>query len=643
MRRRLLGTALFVLLASVASVLLIIVIAVTPRKDVPAAPQPSCALETLRELFANVNLTSEPCADFSGFVCSRRQQRGPREAVRLRYLENVVYPTLQGAREDKASRAIYVLHRSCVRHLLDPSTTPETIWGQMVDALRSFSSADQLDPLHLVGLLDIRYNVGAFLRSSVTSPWSRTMTLKLKPAMPSMPLLSDSGRLHRKLLGRLLAFLRLSLNVSTTAEGLDRLVGVMTRSFLENGTAEESGGKISLLSEYLPKASFNVWMDSLKAVCACNRVVYADVKIYDAKLFAALIDLCSGREYRDEVLAYAIASASAKLFEKWLAASAGWDSPTRVDVCTSWVLNVHHIWDVVTIERHSDRAKDKILKSLFDATVKAAAKGTEILFAPVGDATELRRFLSRLALLYPRKVSDLYADLLPKFESGEHVRNSFAVREYFVRTLAMDAALDLDDKRIWKAGTLGPLVTISSRYVFFSPSIYSEMRTECGPTNSGFLNAHLIAVHLADSLVQKIHAEATRGAFGGVVAPESLGCLDDVGGHVVKGPPPAGLLQCPLLALRIVARAMPFDQWRHQSAELGAWNVTHSRVFFMLLYLSEICTPSDLPRKSGTASFLLRLPEFRESFGCHPPMMTPTDTATPSSPSIVNGTDNFLP
>ncbi|KAL1425906.1 hypothetical protein MTO96_018742 [Rhipicephalus appendiculatus] len=361
----------------------------------------------------------------------------------------------------RASSAVHLLHRSCVRFLLDPSTTPEVIWAEMVDVLRSFStSPNQLDPLLLVGLLDIRYNVEVLLRSSVTSPWSRNLTLKLKPVIPNVPLLSDSPRTNRELLGRLLSFLRSSLNVSATAEGLRRLASVVaSKDSPENSTAEEEEvtGRIFLLNEYMSKATFKVWVASLKAVCACDNVVYAEVKIYDAKLFAAQVDVCADTEYRDDLLSYIMAAASANLFQKSLVASAGQDSPTRLDTCTSWVLDMRHIWDMVAIERHADAAKDKVLRSLFDATVRTAAKDVETLFSTsVEGAASLRHFLSRLVLLHPKKVNDLYAYLLPNFESGQHVRNRFAVREFSVRTLAMDAALDLSDKRSLRAGSLWP-------------------------------------------------------------------------------------------------------------------------------------------------------------------------------------------
>ncbi|KAH6926304.1 hypothetical protein HPB50_016487 [Hyalomma asiaticum] len=637
MRCRVVGTALFVSIVSVSCVLLIVAIALTPRKKVPVPPQPDCAVETLRELYANVNVTMEPCTHFTAFMCSRAHRRGPKEVVR--YLENVVHPTLQGARQGSASRAIYLLHRSCVRYLLDPSTTPEVIWSQMVAVLQSFSaSSSQLDPLQLVGLLDIRYNVEALLRSSVTSPWSQNMTLKLQPTVPSMPLLSDSSHTHQELLGRLLAFLNYSFNVSATSEGLRRLVDLLASNFLANSTGEveEVTGRIFVLNEYLPTAAFKVWMDSLKAACACDGTVYADVKIYDAKLFLGQIDVCADRKYRDDLLAYMMAAASAKLFEEPLAASLGWNSPLRFDTCTSWVLNVPHIWDMVTIERHSDENKDTILRSLFNATVKTAAKDVETLLAPVGDVAGLRYFLSRLALLYPKWMVGLYADLLPTFESGRHVWNCFALREYSVRTLAMDAALDMRGKRIWKANTFATLVTISSRYVFFSPSIYSEMRTDCGPINSWFLNAHLVAVHLADSLAQKIHAEAVGGQFKGILAPESMGCFDDGRGDGRAMRDTVAKLQCPLLALRIVARALPFDKWRHQSASLGTWNVTRSQMFFMLLYNSEMCAASDMSEGGTTAPFLLQLPEFREAFGCRSPTTTtPTDVTTSFTTNVI--------
>ncbi|KAL1453547.1 hypothetical protein MTO96_027844 [Rhipicephalus appendiculatus] len=558
-------------------------------------------------------------------MCSKAHLRGTEESARLRYLEDVVYPTLQGAHGGRASGAVHLLHRSCVRFLLDPSTTPEVIWAQMVDVLR--------------------YNVEVLLRSSVTSPWSRNLTLKLKPVIPNVPLLSDSPRTNRELLGRLLSFLRSSLNVSATAEGLRRLASVVaSKDSPENSTAEEEEvtGRIFLLNEYMSKATFKVWVASLKAVCACDNVVYAEVKIYDAKLFAAQVDVCADTEYRDDLLSYIMAAASANLFQKSLVASAGQDSPTRLDTCTSWVLDMRHIWDMVAIERHADAAKDKVLRSLFDATVRTAAKDVETLFSTsVEGAASLRHFLSRLVLLHPKKVNDLYAYLLPNFESGQHVRNRFAVREFSVRTLAMDAALDLSDKRSLRAGASGPLVIISKRYVFFSPSIYSEMRMDCGPANSSFLNAHL-AAHLADSLAQKIHAEAVNGRFRGLVVPESLGCSG--GDSLGQQTSPTGKLRCPLPTLRIVARAMPFDVWRHQWATLGVWNVTHSQVFFMLFYLGEMCAvDSDVERGGVTVPILLQLPEFRDAFGCHSPPPTTTPTyVTISSPAIVNLIDSFL-
>ncbi|XP_077485262.1 atrial natriuretic peptide receptor 1-like [Amblyomma americanum] len=101
-------------------------------------------------------MTLDPCTDFDRFMCSKNKFRDAEEIVRLKYLDTVVHPTLQRIYNDKASRAAHFLHKSCLRDLLDPSTTPETIWDRVVDTLRSFTASGQLDALELVGVLDIR-------------------------------------------------------------------------------------------------------------------------------------------------------------------------------------------------------------------------------------------------------------------------------------------------------------------------------------------------------------------------------------------------------------------------------------------------------------------------------------------------------
>ncbi|KAK8784454.1 hypothetical protein V5799_009181 [Amblyomma americanum] len=144
--------------ARAAALILVWLITVIPRYDVPepSTPRPSCAVETLLELLVYANMTLDPCTDFDRFMCSKNKFRDAEEIVRLKYLDTVVHPTLQRIYNDKASRAAHFLHKSCLRDLLDPSTTPETIWDRVVDTLRSFTASGQLDALELVGVLDIR-------------------------------------------------------------------------------------------------------------------------------------------------------------------------------------------------------------------------------------------------------------------------------------------------------------------------------------------------------------------------------------------------------------------------------------------------------------------------------------------------------
>ncbi|KAK8785309.1 hypothetical protein V5799_008326 [Amblyomma americanum] len=431
-------------------------------------------------------MTLDPCADFDRFMCSKIKFRDDDDVIWQKYQDSVVYPTLQRIYDDKASKAVHSLHRSCLRNLLDPSTTPETIWGQVVDILVSFTTSGQLDAQELVGVLDI----------------------------------------------------------SSSA------------------------------------------------------------------LFAAQLETFADRDQQDEVLAYILLVTCTKLFAHMLLVSSRRDLQLRLAACTEWVENLFHIWDAVAVARLGSRVKDEMLASLVKTTVDSTTDEITNMFGKSKEGSKLRAFLSTLKFFDSRKLTSLYIAYLPKFAHDDFAKNVFAVREFQAKTKVLDSALNLQRSFFSDTGGLSTMLAIVGEHILFSPMVYSVLNLECGPT-AWFLNAPIIAVRLADELVWTMHTELPD-SLNASAADKTFSCFNKHG-YILEN------LNYPHLALRIAARAFPFDDWNSQAAQHGVWKVTHSQLFFMLFYLNEVCTSSSAsaaPGRPGTPSFLSGLPEFSRAFGC---------------------------
>ncbi|KAK8779048.1 hypothetical protein V5799_019606 [Amblyomma americanum] len=609
--RTALANLLFICVPAAAAVILILLIIVTPplRVPKPSSPSPSCAAETVLELLIYANMTLDPCADFDRFMCSKIKFRDDNDVIWQKYQDNVVYPTLQRIHDDKASKAAHSLHRSCLRNLLDPSTSPKTIWSQVVDTLVSFTTSSQLDALELVGVLDIRYALGILLYVSVSTLADGNRSVHLSPAQHSTwPVFSDSVQIHKNLYRRFLEFTSLSLNLTARAAGITSLIRkISVNIFRRKGRTLR--GPVSLLKHFLPIRSFEVWKASLLAAWASQEPVHILI-ISSSELFAAQLETFADRDQQDEVLAYILLVTSTKLFAHMLLVSSRRDLQLRLAACTEWVENLFHIWDAVAVARLGSQVKDEMLASLVKTTVEATKDEITNIFGKSNEGSQLRAFLSTLKFFDSRKLTSLYIAYLPKFAHDDFAKNVFAVREFQAKTKALDSALNLQRSFFSNTGGLSTMLAILGEHILFSPMVYSVLNLECGPT-AWFLNAPIIAVRLADELVWTMHT-GLPDILNASAADKTLSCFYKHGYFLEN-------LYYPHLALRIAARAFPFDDWNSHVAQHGVWKVTHSQLFFMLFYLSEVCTSSSesvAPGRPGTPSFQSGLPEFSRAFGC---------------------------
>lgn len=156
-------------------------------------------------------------------------------------------------------------------------------------------------------------------------------------------------------------------------------------------------------------------------------------------------------------------------------------------------------------------------------------------------------------------------------------------------------------------------VRVTSRFVLIAPTVYSELRLECG-TEALYLNAHLVGVHMVDSLVQRLCLRGQSKGHAQVVPEAALGhlCAED--------PRRLPDVLYPQLALRVVIRALKTGESWHRSAfTWGSWKLSESQLFYELFYVREVCShAARLPRTQlqQSAQLILATEDFRRAFGC---------------------------
>ncbi|XP_077494558.1 uncharacterized protein LOC144105292 [Amblyomma americanum] len=222
--------------------------------------------------------------------------------------------------------------------------------------------------------------------------------------------------------------------------------------------------------------------------------------------------------------------------------------------------------------------------------------------------------MQKLRHLLPPEVVEPYHRILPTL--GEcHVANALVLREFRVHARVLDSSRDLLEAWSQRQEAFDEHIRVTARFVVFTPAVYSELRLECG-TEAWFLNAHLVGVHLVDSLIRRLclqdqEEEGIVSAAIPQVARDRL-CVED--------PYQLEDVSKPQLALRIVKRALgKVEDWHQHYYSWSIWKLSESQLFYERFYMREACAyaarlPPTYLQKS--AEMLMSFEDFRKAFGC---------------------------
>ncbi|KAH9369846.1 hypothetical protein HPB48_004028 [Haemaphysalis longicornis] len=589
---------------SIVAFCLIILIVVSPRKEPPTGPSnSSCLGAALLELSRYVNVTANPCTDFDRFTCSRRGREEIRAAARKRYLQTVVHPTYQSSCSGKVCKTMHAMYASCVRELLDPATTPEKLFDDITTALENIAGSARPDPAELVGVLDITYGLGILFRQAFhrLSGHNR-ISVALSPLQPRTQTVGWS------FLKRLLTFLRRKNNLTATAGDIRELINLMSENS-QNDSEKTLKGSTSLLSTLHPNVTLHSWQKSIDLLCECVSSDNAHVVVSAPGLLKAQLGVYADKDRRDHVTSYIIAVCSMELFDNIIHSSNETSRLPRIALCDSTLLKFYTHWDFVAIERGGSSEKDAMIRSLYDVIVKAAKHEIAELMGTSQAVSEVLTALSSMQVLDLQAVMSVYTPHLPAFQDVGIVRTRLAVRGFSVKKRVIDVSLGLQELWTSRDDVFWNEVIVFGRHVAFSPSVYAELRTDCGP-DAMLFNAHVVGVDLADKLILRLFEEARLGRFGGSAFLDSIDCFH-----------PGEWAQDtfhPFLAMNVVLRALAITKWRQQWGRVGTWKVSHDQLFFVAFYLHQLCPLDD--QSSHSAEYHLQnFAQFRKAFNCGPP------------------------
>ncbi|KAK8780427.1 hypothetical protein V5799_018232 [Amblyomma americanum] len=572
----------------------------------------SCAHSTVRELARYVNRSVSACTDFDRYACSDgarvAESHGP---VTVNFVRAVVHPTLQGRPSGLASRALQVLHKTCVVNLLRGAMTPQRVARDVLDAFTSWFGvgAAALDPIAILGATHLTYNLHfAFVV---------LYTRRAKSGGYRLYFISHDGvqlDYHGAELA-LDAFIHAvtpSLKTSLNAT-FDKNVFIELRNLLLEAAKPSDekplNGTWGLFSRLLPNQEFDQWKVSVDSVCGCSGSVA--VHIENPTIFANQMSVYANVKRRANLVAFLVVLTSVALFAAELESNRLESAVQRSAVCIASIQTHFHLWDMAAVEQLATLEKDAALEALYRAVVASTAAEMKELFRGTAAEERLRKALSSLTPVMPKNLVRPYASCLPAF-GNDYVANAFALRSFQLKNKVIDVARSLGS--LWLMRNFHHYVTVSHGYVVFAPSVYLEANLECGP-GARFLNDHVLGLQLADAILTTLYrgVKPENGTEGLVARRFNCFTTDS---------DPISDLRYPWLALRIVTRTIsgPTGSGQVVRAFWSKWTLTRSQVFYLLFYLRNLCakrpSSSESEQRVRNSLFVHSFPDFAKSFGC---------------------------
>ncbi|KAH6924932.1 hypothetical protein HPB50_026653 [Hyalomma asiaticum] len=564
----------------------------------------NCASSMVHELAVIGNVSVDPCHDFSHYACFNHELLARSDVRRDVFFKAV--GTLKG----QASLLLNHLYTSCMKRMANYPVTPESASTAFLDAVRSWGvgANGSVNVASIVASMDIRYSMKMGMEFEMTTMDSEAklavMTIRaLELRDVHVPGVDNDIFYNRSLLA-----LSRALGHTVTANDVRALiVEVRRQSAGKNGTKR---GHYSLLAEIYQTPLLDAM---IKRLCNCKD--YIAVEVHRADAIVAQLEVFGRQEFRPTVLAYLSLWASVDLLSGEINATyaggygAEHSTADKMRYCVEYVMRFKHVWDIIAVEKLRTREKDRALRTVYQDVLAAILAEFGDMFADSGSVASLIDTVSRLGLLLPAELVEPYRRILPSREES-HAASALALREFLGRARVLDSSRGLLEAWSHRDELFDELVRVTSRFVIFAPTVYSELRLECG-TEALFLNAHLVGVHLVDGLVQRL---CLRREGAHVVAEAALGrlCVED----------PRRLMDVlyPQLSLRVVGRALKkSESWHHRAFAWGPRKMSESQLFYQLFYVREVCAHAERLQQTQleeSAQLMMASEDFRKAFGC---------------------------
>ncbi|XP_070395708.1 uncharacterized protein [Dermacentor albipictus] len=586
---------------------------VGPSSDPGPEVPPFCCPEAIGTIIMLSNLTVDPCNNFIGYACYKKNKVDRQAIVERALASSVLHPTLQGKLRSPVSDILRMDHESCLASAVGNLFTAEHAVKAVVDLFRRWSgtiSPHAVDLIKLVGLLQFRYYIFSVFRADSVRWHERNETLFVIAALAAPHILAAGTSYPTEFTEVMFDTANSYTGLNVTRAGLTALIARLQAArnvFDENIYT----GKFSLLDEAFPNADMFSWKVILRT--------FPLIGLEDPSNIVGIVEVLVDKDATVQAAAlvyFSVHTAWSMFAREITNMDAAASLVARAAFCGEEIVKLFPLWDVLLTQQMTSPERDAVVLQLFHRVADAVLADAQVTFSAYLISSEVRRVVRGLRVVLAVDMTSPYSHHLPD-ASDNYFENVLEFRDFHFQVRRINAERGLSGLHRLRHNLFQAFVSRAGSHIVISAGVYTLLNfnaTRRGNRVNGAAvnNAAVLGVLLADALWDALIDRKNWDFKTGRKVFFRAYCMRDILGRDL-----APDLKHALLSLQSTARAVAAPGWHRRALAFGYYHLSASQVFFVLFVLHHSCQTLDYDDDGLSLSESIRhIGEFCDAFGC---------------------------
>ncbi|XP_070394532.1 uncharacterized protein [Dermacentor albipictus] len=540
---------------------------VGPSSDPGPEVPPFCCPEAIGTIIMLSNLTVDPCNNFIGYACYKKNKVDRQAIVERALASSVLHPTLQGKLRSPVSDVLRMHHESCLASAVGNLFTAEHAVKAVVDLFRRWSgtiSPHAVDLIKLVGLLHFRYYIFSVFRADSVRWHERNETLFVIAALAAPNILTAGTSYPTEFTEVMFDTANSYTGLNVTRAALTALVARLQAArtvFDENVYA----GKFSFLDETFPNADMSSWKPILRT--------FPLIGLEDPSNIVGIVEVLVDKDVtvQHSALVYFSVHTAWSMFAREI---------TNMKVAASLVaraafygeeiVKLFPLWDVLLTQQMTSPDRDAVVLQLFHRVADAVLADAQVTFSAYLISSEVRRVVRGVRVVLAVDMTAPYSHHLPD-ASDNYFENVLEFRDFHFQVRRINAARGLSGLHRLRHNLFQAFVSRAGSHIVISAGVYTLLnfnatrrgnrtRVNGAPVNNAAVLGVLLADALWDALIDRKNWDFKTGRKVFFRAY----CMRDILGRDL-----APDLKHALLSLQSTARAVAAPGWHRRALAFG--------------------------------------------------------------------------